>query len=167
MLLPAWWGMLLLTTYCQIHGYTCCSCRWVRLRLWTAATDGPIVHPQMIYEYGEPWWNYIDRENRRTRRITCPSATLSTTTPTYIDLGAHAGLRGEKPTEPWHGLRLLFKMTIMSVGWDYLSELRPPTGMLFVPRWYMSMENHGEMLCTGANSSCIHQSSLAIVPAVI
>jgi hypothetical protein len=21
----------------------------------------PIVYPQVIYEYGEPWWNYTDR----------------------------------------------------------------------------------------------------------
>jgi hypothetical protein len=27
---------------------------------------------------------------------------------------------------------------IMSMGWDYVSELRPPTGLLFIPRWYMS-----------------------------
>jgi hypothetical protein len=25
-------------------------------------------------------------------------------------------------------------------GWDYVSELRPPTGLLFTSRWYMSME---------------------------
>jgi len=36
-------------------------------------------------------------ENRRTRRKTCPSATLSTTNPTWIDLGANPGLRGERP----------------------------------------------------------------------
>jgi hypothetical protein len=36
------------------------------------------------------------RENRRTRRKTCPSATLSTTNPTWIDQGANPGLRGER-----------------------------------------------------------------------
>jgi hypothetical protein len=36
-------------------------------------------------------------ENRRTRRKTYPSVTLSTTNPTWIDLGANPGLRGEKP----------------------------------------------------------------------
>jgi hypothetical protein len=34
-----------------------------RLRLWTAVTKGPIVHPRAIYEPREPWWNYIDRGN--------------------------------------------------------------------------------------------------------
>jgi hypothetical protein len=36
-------------------------------------------------------------ENRRTRRRTCPSATLSTTNPTCIDPGANPGLRSERP----------------------------------------------------------------------
>jgi hypothetical protein len=36
-------------------------------------------------------------ENRRTRIKTCPSATLSTTNPTWIDHGANPGLRGERP----------------------------------------------------------------------
>jgi hypothetical protein len=36
-------------------------------------------------------------ENRRTRRKACPSATLSTTNPTWIDLGANPGLCGKRP----------------------------------------------------------------------
>jgi hypothetical protein len=36
-------------------------------------------------------------ENRKTRRNTCLSATLSTTNPTWIDQGANPGLRGERP----------------------------------------------------------------------
>jgi hypothetical protein len=36
-------------------------------------------------------------KTRRTRRKTCPSATLSTTNPTSIDPGANPGLRGERP----------------------------------------------------------------------
>jgi hypothetical protein len=35
--------------------------------------------------------------NQRTRRKTCPSATLSTTDPTWIDPGVNPGLRGERP----------------------------------------------------------------------
>jgi hypothetical protein len=49
------------------------------------------------YEFGERRWNDIDGENRKTRRKTCPSATLSTTNPTWIDPGANPGLRGERP----------------------------------------------------------------------
>jgi hypothetical protein len=36
-------------------------------------------------------------ENRRTRIKMCPSATLSTTNPTWTDLDANPGLRGKKP----------------------------------------------------------------------
>jgi hypothetical protein len=50
-----------------------------------------------IYENRESWWNDIDRENRRTRRKSCPSVTSSTTNPTWIDPVANPGLRGERP----------------------------------------------------------------------
>jgi hypothetical protein len=40
---------------------------------------------------------YIDRKNRRTRRRICPSATLFTTNPTWIDLDANPALCGERP----------------------------------------------------------------------
>jgi hypothetical protein len=52
----------------------------------------------------EQWWNHTGRENRKTRRKTCPSTTLSTKTHTRIDPDANPGLRGERPLEPWHGL---------------------------------------------------------------
>jgi hypothetical protein len=35
-------------------------------------------------------------ENRRTREKTCPSATLSTTKPTWTDPGSNPGLRDER-----------------------------------------------------------------------
>jgi hypothetical protein len=36
-------------------------------------------------------------ENRRIRGKTCPSASLSTTNPTWTDPGSNTGLRGERP----------------------------------------------------------------------
>jgi hypothetical protein len=36
-------------------------------------------------------------ENRSTRRKTCPSATLSTTHPTWTAQGSNPGVRGERP----------------------------------------------------------------------
>jgi hypothetical protein len=54
---------------------------------------GPLSIPQMSeYEATE-----LTGENRRTRRKTCPSATLTTTNPTLTDRGENPGLRGEKP----------------------------------------------------------------------
>jgi hypothetical protein len=47
---------------------------------------------------------------------------------------------------------------IMSIGWEYVSQLRPLTDLL--PRWCMSMENHGgTMMSTKENSWFFHQSS--------
>jgi hypothetical protein len=36
-------------------------------------------------------------ENRSTRGQTCPSATFSTTNPTWTNPGSNPGLRGERP----------------------------------------------------------------------
>jgi hypothetical protein len=49
-------------------------------------------------EFGQRRWNNkLTGESRRTRRKTCPSTTLSTTNPTWIDPGANPGLRSEMP----------------------------------------------------------------------
>jgi hypothetical protein len=39
----------------------------------------------------------VTGENRSTRGKTCPSATLSTTNPTWTDPGSNPGLRGGRP----------------------------------------------------------------------
>jgi len=52
---------------------------------------------QVIHEHGKPWQNDNGGRNRRTRRKTCPSATLSTINPTWTDTGANTGLRDEMP----------------------------------------------------------------------
>jgi hypothetical protein len=41
-------------------------------------------------------WNWQGK-TRNTRGITCPSATLSTTNPTWTDPGSNPGLRGKRP----------------------------------------------------------------------
>jgi hypothetical protein len=80
------------------------------------ATDAPqpwglLCNPLMkminfftFFRVMEHRWNEIDRgkpkysgENRSTRGKTCPSATLSTTNPTWTDPGSSPGLRGERP----------------------------------------------------------------------
>jgi hypothetical protein len=85
----------------------------VRLCLWTAATNEPIVHPQVIHEYGELWCNDIDWQHVRTLRNTCPSATQSTTNPTWTDPGAHPGLRCERQVANRLGSLLEYATTIL------------------------------------------------------
>jgi hypothetical protein len=53
------------------------------------------------------------------------------------------------------------------MGWDYVFELLSPTSLMFIPYvLYMSVENHGGMMSLKENSWFVHQSSLAIPPAV-
>jgi hypothetical protein len=46
-------------------------------------------------------WNDTDRGKLKTRRKTCPSATLSTTNPTWTDPESNLGLRGEATNKFW------------------------------------------------------------------
>jgi hypothetical protein len=74
----------------------------VRLRFWTAATNGHIVHPTddvCVWRTTVEWY-----WQGKTQIKTCPSATFSTTNPTWINPGANTELRCERPEpEPWHG----------------------------------------------------------------
>jgi hypothetical protein len=58
---------------------------------------GLLLIPQMIHEYRKPRWNDIYRRKRINRRKACPSDTLSITNPTWTNLSANPGLRGERP----------------------------------------------------------------------
>jgi hypothetical protein len=72
------------------------------------------------YEFGERRWDDIlTGENRRTRRKTCPSATLSTTNPTWIDPGANPGLRGKIPatSDLSHGTARLRRLVAVFSPW--------------------------------------------------
>jgi hypothetical protein len=53
---------------------------------------GLLYISKTIYEYRHLRWNDTDRNNRRTWRNPCPSATLSTTNPTQTN----SGLRGKR-----------------------------------------------------------------------
>jgi hypothetical protein len=44
------------------------------------------------------WWNAYWQGKLKCTETTCPSATLSTTNPTWLDLGLNYGRRGGKPT---------------------------------------------------------------------
>jgi hypothetical protein len=76
----------------HLYSYLLCYCYYgVRLCLCgTAAANGPTVHPpDDTWVNIEQRWNDTDRENWRTRRKICPSATLSTTNPKWTN-GASA-----------------------------------------------------------------------------
>jgi hypothetical protein len=62
----------------------------------TAATNRPNVHPPDDMSDMEHRWNDSDRENWRTRRKTCHSASLSIANPTWNALGVNLGLCDEK-----------------------------------------------------------------------
>jgi hypothetical protein len=55
------------------------------------------------------------------------------------------------------------------MGWDYVSELRLPTVLLFISQVieYISMENRDGMIFTEENFWFVHQNSLENLPEVI
>jgi hypothetical protein len=74
------------------------SCWSKVMSLWNWTGKLPIVHPPgNTIVNTEQRWNDTNRENRRTRRKTCPSATLSNTDPTWTALGVNPCLQGKKP----------------------------------------------------------------------
>jgi hypothetical protein len=76
-----------------------------------------------IYECGETRWNDIDMGNLRTRRQTYPSATFSTTNPTWTDRertrASAVKDAWEKSPKPWHDLRKWLKVILkFIVPWN-------------------------------------------------
>jgi hypothetical protein len=70
----------------------------VRLRLWTATTNGHIVHLSddvWVWRTTVEW--YWQGKTEKIRRKTFPSATLSATNSAWIDTDANPGLHGERP----------------------------------------------------------------------
>jgi hypothetical protein len=64
--------------------------------LGTAATDWPIV-PAPGWLWWRIWWNEDWQGKSKYSEKTCPSATLSTTNPTWPYPGSNPGRRGGKP----------------------------------------------------------------------
>jgi hypothetical protein len=48
-------------------------------------------------------------------------------------------------------VQVVMKLFFMSMGLHYVSELRRLTGLLFIPRLYMSMEGHSGIILTWQN----------------
>jgi hypothetical protein len=70
---------------------------WVRPKRGCLLTLAYYAFPRWYKFEGRRWNDILTRENRKTRRKTCPSATLSTINPTWIEPGVNPGLRGERP----------------------------------------------------------------------
>jgi hypothetical protein len=68
----------------------------LRLIMQSCDEDGDKVLFFLFFRVMEHQWKETDGENRSTRRKTCPSATLSTTNPTWTGPGSNPGLRGER-----------------------------------------------------------------------
>jgi hypothetical protein len=65
--------------------------------LGTSATEWPIVPAPSDNVDGEFWWNEDWQGKPKYSGKTCPSATFSTTNPTWPDPGLNPGSRGGKP----------------------------------------------------------------------
>jgi hypothetical protein len=61
-------------------------------------------------------------------------------------------------------LMMMMIIIIMSVGWDYVSELRPPKGLFFIPRMIYEQREPRWNDANKENSWFFHHSSLAVVP---
>jgi hypothetical protein len=65
--------------------------------LWTAVTNGPVVHPQVIHGRGKSRWNDIDRgKPKNSGKWTCSIVTVFTLNPIWSDAGTNPGLHRER-----------------------------------------------------------------------
>jgi hypothetical protein len=69
-----------------------CSCRWGETVSELQSPTNLLFITEVIYEYGQPLCNDIDRENRRTLRKTCITAMFCTINPTWNNPGANHDL---------------------------------------------------------------------------
>jgi hypothetical protein len=83
---------------CQSHPASCCLCRWGVTVSQNCGQQYAYCSSPTFYMSVESYDGMIlTVEALITRRRNCPSATLSTTNPTWIEPGADPGLRGERP----------------------------------------------------------------------
>jgi hypothetical protein len=82
------------------HGWFCGTQLLLRVRLsplGPSAIDWPIVPALDDRWIWSIWWNENWQEKLKYLEGTCPNATLSTTNPTWPDLGSNPGCSGGKP----------------------------------------------------------------------
>jgi hypothetical protein len=107
----------------------------------------------MEHQWGENW---------STRRKTCPSATLSTTNPTWIDPGSNPGLRGGRPAANRlsHGTALWEYLQIfLNVQEVWLLETVRERSVK--PRWRVRLKHNSDSTVQShsleANNSSVSQ----------
>jgi hypothetical protein len=102
--------------------------------LGTPASSGPTVPAPDNRRVWSIRWNVNWQGKPKHSENTCPSATLSTTNPTWPDLGSNPGRRGGKPSTN----RLSYGMAVLrlSTGWNNVSETTGETvTMKFNLKW--------------------------------
>jgi hypothetical protein len=82
----------------------------------------------------EQWWNDIFAGETEVLGENLPSATLSTTNPTWIELGANPGLRSERPATN----RLSHGTATKNSSVEYLVSVHD-VKYLFILWWEMYM----------------------------
>jgi hypothetical protein len=92
----------LMLNYCHERNVTHITCSCLPFYYWRAPQQMPRTHRSLeglfISILMEHRWNEIYRgKPKYSGKKTCPSATLSSTNPTWTDPGLNLGLRGERP----------------------------------------------------------------------
>jgi hypothetical protein len=103
-----------------------CYGRTTALRLFVQPYDEDEDRDKQFFyqvlQVMERQWNESGRRKPTTRRKTCPSATLSTTNPTWTDPGSNTGLRSGKPATNRlsHGTAFMYKFCYLQILLDSL-----------------------------------------------
>jgi hypothetical protein len=100
----------------------CCSCQWGENVSLNCSHQGPVVHPPddiWMCRVMVEWYRW---EDWRTQRKTCPSATLSTTNPTWTEPGANSGLRSDRLATNHLNQGTAILWTVVMLFWQLTSE---------------------------------------------
>jgi hypothetical protein len=109
----------------------------VRLCLWTATTNRPIVHftPDNLYNNGEALWNDTDRWKQKNSKKSLTQCHSVHHKSQIYDRGAKKGSRDERPTTN----RLSHGTAFTDLNNAYIAERRPPKHCTrALNNWYLA-----------------------------
>jgi hypothetical protein len=121
-----------------------CYGRTKALRLFVQPYDENEQFFYQVLQLMEHQCNEIDRGKPTTRRITCPSATLSTTNPTWTDPGSNPGHRSERPAT-----------NLLSHGTAAHAYMDQNQIVLSVSAWFNSVYLHKHQIRSFESQDCI------------